>query len=77
MCRRRAAGPTDQDLTRLSLEELAMVEVTSVSRRPEALADAAAAIVVITSDDIRRSGAIRSAAVWRRRSGRKPPMAAR
>ena len=52
-----AAVPTDQDLSRLSLEELAMVEVTSVSRRPEALADAAAAIFVISSDDIRRSGA--------------------
>jgi len=50
-------GPGDQDLTRLSLEELAMVEVTSVSRRPEALADAAAAIFVISNDDIRRSGA--------------------
>ena len=53
----QGAGPTDQDLSRLSLEELALVEVTSVSRRPEALADAAAAIFVITSDDIRRSGA--------------------
>lgn len=51
------AGPSEQDLSRLSLEELAMVEVTSVSRRPEALADAAAAIFVISSDDIRRSGA--------------------
>ena len=51
------AGPGDQDLTRLSLEELAMVEVTSVSRRPEALADAAAAIFVISAEDIRRSGA--------------------
>jgi len=50
-------GPSDQDLTRLSLEELSMVEVTSVSRRPEALADAAAAIYVISGDDIRRSGA--------------------
>ncbi|HYC68556.1 TonB-dependent receptor plug domain-containing protein [Brevundimonas sp.] len=51
------AGFEDQDLARLSLEELAMVEVTSVSRRPEALADAAAAIYVISADDIRRSGA--------------------
>jgi len=50
-------GPGDQDLTRLSLEELSMVEVTSVSRRPEALADAAAAIYVISAEDIRRSGA--------------------
>ena len=37
--------------------ELSMVEVTSVSRRPEALADAAAAIYVISAEDIRRSGA--------------------
>jgi iron complex outermembrane receptor protein len=51
------AGPSDQDLARLSLEELSMVEVTSVSRRPEALADAAAAIFVISAEDIRRSGA--------------------
>ncbi|HYC97066.1 TonB-dependent receptor [Brevundimonas sp.] len=51
------AGWQDPDLTRLSLEELSMVEVTSVSMRPEALADAAAAIYVISADDIRRSGA--------------------
>ena len=51
-------GPDDQDLARLSLEELSLVEVTSVSRRPEALADAAAAIYVISAEDIRRSGAI-------------------
>jgi iron complex outermembrane receptor protein len=49
-------GFEDQDLTRLSLEELSMVEVISVSRRPEALAGAAAAIYVISADDIRRSG---------------------
>lgn len=53
-----SAGVVDvQDLSRLSLEELSMVEVTSVSRRPEALARAAAAIFVISADDIRRSGA--------------------
>ena len=50
-------GPNDQDLARLSLEELSMIEVTSVSRRPEALADAAAAIFVISAEDIHRSGA--------------------
>lgn len=49
-------GAEDQDLARLSLEELALVEITSVSRRPEALADAAAAIYVISAEDIRRSG---------------------
>lgn len=50
-------GPEDQDLARMSLEELSMVEVVSVSRHPEALAHAAAAIYVISADDIRRSGA--------------------
>ncbi len=54
---RGQGGPGDQDLARMSLEELSMVEVTSVSRRPQALADAAAAIFVISADDIRRSGA--------------------
>lgn len=48
--------PDEQDLSRLSLEDLAEVKVTSVSRRPEALADAAAAIYVISGEDIRRSG---------------------
>jgi iron complex outermembrane receptor protein len=45
------------DLKQLSVEELLDVEVTSVSRRPERLAQAASAIQVITQDDIRRSGA--------------------
>lgn len=50
------AQPDEQDLSRLSLEDLAQVEITSVSRRPQALADAPAAIYVITNEDIRRSG---------------------
>ena len=41
----------------LSLEELSRVVVTSASRKAQALADAPAAIFVITADDIRRSGA--------------------
>lgn len=45
------------DFTDLSLEELMDVEVTSVSKRPQRLADAAAAVFVITEEDIRRSGA--------------------
>jgi len=44
------------DLTDLSLEQLANVEVTSVSRRAERLLDAPASIYVITAEDIRRSG---------------------
>jgi iron complex outermembrane receptor protein len=44
-------------LADLSLEELANIQVTSVSKRPEPLSDAAASIFVITNEDIRRSGA--------------------
>ncbi len=40
-----------------SLEELAQIEVTSVSRHAEPLSEAPAAIYVITGEDIRRSGA--------------------
>src|SRR4051794_20655505 len=42
---------------RMSIEELMNLDVTSVAKQPEPLKDAAAAIVVITQDDIRRSGA--------------------
>jgi len=44
-------------LKQLSIEQLMNLEVTSVSRRPERLAQAASAIQVITQADIRRSGA--------------------
>ena len=46
-----------KDLEKLSLEELTNITVTSVSRRPERLSDAAASVFVITGEDIRRSGA--------------------
>lgn len=45
------------DLTELGLEELMNIEVTSVSKKPQKLSNAAAAIFVITTEDIRRSGA--------------------
>lgn len=45
-----------RDLADLSLEELSNIEVMSVSRRAESLADAPASIFVITRDDIRRAG---------------------
>jgi iron complex outermembrane receptor protein len=45
-----------QDLKRLSIEELAQIDVTSVSRRVEKLSDTAAAISVINSNEIFRSG---------------------
>ena len=44
------------DLKKLSIEELMEIDVTSVSRRSERLNQAAAAIIVITRDEIRRSG---------------------
>ena len=44
-------------LADLSLEELMDIEVTSVSRKKVTVAEAAAAIAVVTADDIRRAGA--------------------
>jgi len=44
-------------LASLGLEDLMNLRVTTVSRRSERLADAAASIFVITAEDIRRSGA--------------------
>ena len=51
------ATASESDLGNLSLQELADLPVTSVSKRPEPLSDAAASIYVITNDAIRRSGA--------------------
>jgi iron complex outermembrane recepter protein len=45
------------DLKRLTIEELMAIDVTSVSRAAEPLSGAPAAIAVVTSEDIRRSGA--------------------
>ena len=45
------------DLLDLSLEELAGVEVLSVSRKAQRLADTPAAVTVLTNEDIMRSGA--------------------
>jgi len=42
----------------LSIEQLANVEITSVSKAPQSLSTAAAAIYVISHDDVVRSGAI-------------------
>src|SRR5882672_1285058 len=48
--------PSTRELVDLSLEQLANLEITSVSKKTERLADAAASIFVITADDIRRAG---------------------
>ena len=45
------------DLTNLSLEDLMNLQVTSVSKKDQKISQAAAAIFVITQEDIRRSGA--------------------
>lgn len=46
-----------ESLKTLSIEQLMNVEVTSVSKRPQRLAQVASAIQVITQQDIHRSGA--------------------
>ncbi len=51
------AHKSPSDFADLSLEELSNIRVTSVSKKKEKLSEAAAAITVITQDDIRRSGA--------------------
>ncbi len=51
-----SSSPGTQDLTRLSLEDLMNVEVTSVARQRQKIADAPAAVYVIGQEDIRRSG---------------------
>src|SRR6266404_4625813 len=57
----RASGSAQSkdlpDVTAMSVEDLMNVQVTSVSKRSQKLSDAAAAIFVITQEDIRRSGA--------------------
>lgn len=46
-----------KDLTTASIEDLMNIQVTSVSKREQKLSRTAAAIFVITQEDIRRSGA--------------------
>ena len=55
----RAQGTDDQSvaaLQQMSIEQLGNIEVTSVSKEPEPLSNAPAAIYVITHDEIIRSG---------------------
>lgn len=59
------AQPSPQELGNLSLEDLGQVVVTSVSKSPEPLSDAPAAIYVIDHDDIIRSGATSLAEILR------------
>jgi iron complex outermembrane receptor protein len=52
-----AEAQTTQELKRMSLADLLKIEVTTASRVPEPAPNVAAAVFVITRDDIRRSGA--------------------
>lgn len=57
MCPSPAYGQQPKpDLTQLTIEDLMNIEITSVSRKEQRVLDVAAAIFVITRDDIRRSG---------------------
>src|ERR1700677_4942517 len=49
-------SPAKSDLSDLSLEDLMNVQVTSVSKQAEKIADAPAAVTVISPEDIQRSG---------------------
>lgn len=51
------SGPSASDVTNMSVEDLMNMQVTSVSKRSQRIADAAAAVFAITQEDIRRSGA--------------------
>ena len=58
VCNCAAAAPDDSStgaLKRLSIEELMDIEVTSVSRTPQTLSSAAAAITVLGNEDIHAS----------------------
>jgi iron complex outermembrane receptor protein len=57
------------DLTQLSLEELANVEVVSAQKRPEPLKSTPAAVSVITSDEVDLSGATSVPSLLRRVPG--------
>src|SRR5687768_15528661 len=54
-----AVAEAEADLSALSIEELANVDISSVSKTDQPLSEAPAAIYVITREEILRSGATR------------------
>jgi len=52
----RVGAPTD-DLTKLGVDELFSVQVTSVGRKAQRISKAPASVFVLTAEDIHRSGA--------------------
>jgi len=65
----RASVGEGTDLTELSLNDLMNIEISSVSKRAEPLTEAAAAITVITAEDLQRSGVRNLAEALRRVPG--------
>lgn len=53
----RAQTPEPEPFLALALQEVMELEITSVSKKPQTVSRSAAAVFVITSDDIRRAGA--------------------
>src|SRR5688572_4561891 len=51
-----AEQPDQEDLKRLSIEQLMRIDVTTMGRREQPVGETAAAISVITGEDIRRAG---------------------
>ncbi len=54
-----ADDPGVSQLQQLSLQELMEIQVTSVARKEQRLNDTAAAVTVITQEDLQRSGAVK------------------
>jgi len=51
-------GQATASLMEMSIEELMQIKIVSVSKREQKISDTAAAVSVITADDIRRAGAL-------------------
>ena len=60
-----ATAPSLEELSRLSIDDLANIDVSSVTKTSQALSDAPAAIYVITHEDAVRSGATNLAEILR------------
>ena len=56
-CAIGADNTSTEDLGNLALEDLMKIEVSTASRKQQKMADVAAAVYVISQEDIRRSGA--------------------
>ena len=57
-CAPPARAQSLDDLQKMSVGELADIDVSSVTKTPEALSDAPGAVFVISHEDIARSGAV-------------------